>query len=127
MDPEPEPEPGTSSSFLPPTKDSKFLRFFQKTAEELIGWLACTLHPRYPVSFLHENLVDRLIEQVTEASKDSEVEIIEDLKVPACGNDTTDSTTTGTKKWKKLRARISSFVRRVFCCGCRSSRRLVPL
>ncbi|KAL6464257.1 hypothetical protein MHYP_G00265740 [Metynnis hypsauchen] len=66
--------------------------------------------------------------QVTEASKDSEVEIIEELKVPACGNDTTDSTTTGTKKkWKKLRARISSFVRRVFCCGCRSSRRVVPL
>ncbi|KAL6464256.1 hypothetical protein MHYP_G00265730 [Metynnis hypsauchen] len=97
---DPEPEAGTSSSFLPPTKDSKFLRFFQKTAEEL----------------------------VTEVSKDSEVEIIEDLKVPACGNDTTDSTTTGTKKkWKKLRARISSFVRRVFCCGCRSSRRVVPL
>ncbi|KAL6464254.1 hypothetical protein MHYP_G00265710 [Metynnis hypsauchen] len=78
---DPEPDPGTSSSFLPPTKDSKFLRFFQKTAEELVGWLAYT----------------------------------------------TDSTTTGTKKWKKLRARISSFVRRVFCCGCRSSRRLVPL
>ncbi|KAL6464255.1 hypothetical protein MHYP_G00265720 [Metynnis hypsauchen] len=34
---DPEPEAGTSSSFLPPTKDSKFLRFFQKTAEELCG------------------------------------------------------------------------------------------
>ncbi|KAL7843758.1 hypothetical protein AOLI_G00252700 [Acnodon oligacanthus] len=57
----------------------------------------------------------------------TEVENIEDLEVPACSNGTTDSTTTGTKKWKKLRTRVSRFVRRVFCFGCLPSRHVVPL
>ncbi|KAL7840200.1 hypothetical protein AOLI_G00255230 [Acnodon oligacanthus] len=54
-------------------------------------------------------------------SEDSEVEINEDLEVPVHTNGTTVSTT-GTKKWKKLRTRISSFMRRVFCFGCLPSR-----
>ncbi|KAL7835761.1 hypothetical protein SRHO_G00281080 [Serrasalmus rhombeus] len=277
--PEPEPEPGTSSSFLTLyPKDSKFLRFFKKTAEELVRWIGSECHPRFPVCFLYEHVVDRLMEQVKmqawiditfeasdaqlfpdevdavsyivsevhedllnkpwrmevscfnegflcyityavmdafinytmycctaastsedtdleegsqgepemqkvcstvlsqrspseceelirelggssnsadlshdecsetltgfqtyrdnlvkipirslmKASEDSEVENPEDLEVPACANGTTGSTTTGTK-WKKLRSRISSFVRRVFLFGCVPSRRVVPL
>ncbi|XP_017580293.2 uncharacterized protein LOC108443904 [Pygocentrus nattereri] len=261
-EPGPEPEPGTSSSFLTPlTKDSKFLRFFKKTAEELVRWIGSECHPRFPVCFLYEHLVDRLMEQVkmlawiditfeasdarlfpdevdavsyifsevhedllnkpwrmevscfnegflcyltyavmdafinytlsccTAAStssdsdldegsqgepemqevcstvlgqqspseceelirelggssdsadlshdecsetltgfqtyRDSEVENPEGLEVPACANGTTGSNTTGTK-WKKLRSRISSFVRRVFLFGCVPCRRVVP-
>ncbi|KAL7840218.1 hypothetical protein AOLI_G00255410 [Acnodon oligacanthus] len=55
-------------------------------------------------------------------SEDSEVEINEDLEVPVHTNGTTVSTT-GTKKWKNFRTRISSFMRRVFCFGCLPSRR----
>ncbi|KAL6491225.1 hypothetical protein MHYP_G00015700 [Metynnis hypsauchen] len=71
--------------------------------------------------------------KVTEAtclqgdSEDSDVEQYEGLEVPACPDGTTDSTPTRAKKWKKLRTRISSFLRRVFCFGCLPSQRVVPL
>ncbi|KAL7860859.1 hypothetical protein AOLI_G00172080 [Acnodon oligacanthus] len=71
--------------------------------------------------------------QVTEAtclpgdSEDSDVENNDNLEVPACPDGTADSTPTRAKKWKKLRPRISSFLRRVFCFGCLPSQRVVPL
>ncbi|KAL6460473.1 hypothetical protein MHYP_G00304390 [Metynnis hypsauchen] len=40
---------------------------------------------------------------------------------------TKDATTTGTKKKRPLRSRISRFLRRLFCCGCISSRHVVPI
>ncbi|KAL7870581.1 hypothetical protein SRHO_G00080780 [Serrasalmus rhombeus] len=49
------------------------------------------------------------------------------LEDPACPDGTTDSTPTRAKKWKKLRTRISSFLRRVFCFGCLPSQCVVPL
>ncbi|KAL6491226.1 hypothetical protein MHYP_G00015710 [Metynnis hypsauchen] len=78
-------------------------------------------------------LVDPKDSKVTEAtclqgdSEDSDVEQYEGLEVPACPDGTTDSTPTRAKKWKKLRTRISSFLRRVFCFGCLPSQRVVPL
>ncbi|KAL7872570.1 hypothetical protein SRHO_G00075530 [Serrasalmus rhombeus] len=45
-------------------KDSKILRFFMKTAEELVRWLESTFHPQFPVWFLYEHLVGRLMEEV---------------------------------------------------------------
>ncbi|KAL7880856.1 hypothetical protein SRHO_G00031150 [Serrasalmus rhombeus] len=60
-------------------------------------------------------------------SEDSDEEQYDSLEVPTCPDGTTDSTRTTEKKWKKLRNRISSFLRRVFCCGCLPSQRVVPL
>ncbi|XP_037393675.1 uncharacterized protein LOC108441297 isoform X2 [Pygocentrus nattereri] len=70
-----------------------------------------------------DRLVKIPIRSLMTASEDPEVENPEDLEVPACANGTTGSTTTRTK-WKKLRSRISSFVRRVFLFGCVPSRRV---
>ncbi|KAL7880850.1 hypothetical protein SRHO_G00031040 [Serrasalmus rhombeus] len=60
-------------------------------------------------------------------SEDSDEEEYDSLEVPTCPDGTTDSTRTTEKKWKKLRNGISSFLRRVFCCGCLPSQRVVPL
>ncbi|KAL7880860.1 hypothetical protein SRHO_G00031140 [Serrasalmus rhombeus] len=60
-------------------------------------------------------------------SEDSDEEQYDSLEVPTCPDGTTDSTRTTEKKWKKLRNGISSFLRRVFCCGCLPSQRVVPL
>ncbi|KAL6460472.1 hypothetical protein MHYP_G00304380 [Metynnis hypsauchen] len=64
--------------------------------------------------------------ELNEAS-DNLVEKTEDVEIPGCANGTKDATTTGTKKKRPLRSRISRFLRRLFCCGCISSRHVVPI
>ncbi|KAL7870576.1 hypothetical protein SRHO_G00080730 [Serrasalmus rhombeus] len=71
-----------------------------------------------------------LVTEATCLQSDSEVsdgEKYKGLEDPACPDGTTDSTPTRAKEWKKLRTRISSFLRRVFCFGCLPSQCVVPL
>ncbi|KAL7826871.1 hypothetical protein AOLI_G00320800 [Acnodon oligacanthus] len=53
--------------------------------------------------------------------------ILEDVEIPGCPTGTKDAITTGSMKRRPLRSRISRFLRRVFCCGCIPSRKVVPL
>ncbi|KAL7870559.1 hypothetical protein SRHO_G00080560 [Serrasalmus rhombeus] len=86
-----------------------------------------------PLEAWPHSLSSILAGKVTEAtclqgdSEDSDVEKYKGLEDPACPDGTTDSTPTRAKEWKKLRTRISSFLRRVFCFGCLPSQCVVPL